>query len=742
MVNTIRIVLVVDIRNWAFDRIAQNIKSKLSDIFDIDIIYWEDFSTPSKFVLHINKLNPKGVHFFYREQLSLILAEADKTSKDFKEFCSRSITTHIPDYLFNDELSLLKRKQLFQFIDGYFTTNCDLYQIYQESILVPPPWGVIHDWIEVTPQERCNHPLDGKIRLIWIGNSKWGEYAGYVDYKGLNTIIRPAIAALKQKHENIEFICLDSAKTNTPHAEVLKKLSQSDIIIIASEREGTPLTLIEAMAHKCAVISTPVGIAPEILPIQQQEFLYDRLSSDLTEKLDKMLSDRSLIDKLGELNFIAWQENFGESSPLLEKWRSFLLEALERYKKEGSSKKLNLLPTRNKTARRYVVSAIRAGGRLIKRLGLVNTLNNISPKFGATYHRLIHGNSGISQFDYSLLDQVYSDKLARLKKEEPAIIYAPMWKGVAASTEAIFSQNSIQYPFTDLEYPELADHVYLEKMSERLAGCDPEVIIYSGGSQIHKVLARKVKAKNPQKRQYFMWHGSPAQWVNHGQVEFFQSWREEYDRGRISGFITLKSGLENTLEAIGIRSWYIYNPIPYIDDVMEAKCLNKESVNIGLFSAINSWYKNPFPQLLSVSDKKNFVLTTNLNEQDIAPVLPQGGVINYVHHMARQDFLNILKRQHINLYVTNTECSPMIALESWACLVPCIVGPAGDIYSSVDKELAAWLVEERVDDANAISQRIDKILDNYDVIVDLLKAKRNVQREKFIEDRKNMLSKL
>ena len=43
------VVFVVDIRNWAFDGVARNLKKKLSDNFKIDIIYWEDFSSPSNF---------------------------------------------------------------------------------------------------------------------------------------------------------------------------------------------------------------------------------------------------------------------------------------------------------------------------------------------------------------------------------------------------------------------------------------------------------------------------------------------------------------------------------------------------------------------------------------------------------------------------------------------------------------------------------------------------------------------
>lgn len=739
MKNPIRIVLVVDIRNWAFDRIARNIQRKISNTVDISIVYWEDFSSPAKFVTHIVGLNPDLVHFFFREQISLILETAVKTSKIFEAFCSRAITTHIPDYLFNDELDLLKRKTLFEFVDGYFTTNGDLYQIYNSSALVPAPWGVIHDWIELEPNGKSLRHADEAVKIIWSGNSIWGEYAGYVDYKGLETIIRPAINDLKRKYQNIDFICLDSAKVKTPHSEVLELISGSDILLIASEKEGTPLTLIEAMAHKCAVVCTPVGIASEILPASQHEFIFERSSMMLFDKLDKLLSDRPLIAELGEHNYAAWQKHFGEASPLLEKWHAFFADALSRYKKEGSAKKIKLAPAGSGVLRRYVVSVVRASGRIVSRLGLVRVLNKISPKFGATYHRLVHGNSEHTQIDYSLLDAIYADRLAKLSPLEPIVINAPMWKGVAASTAAIFQHFSIQYPFSDHEYPEVTDHVYLGRMIDQLAGCASEVIIYSGGSKIHQILARKVKEKNPNKRQYFMWHGSPAQWVDRGQYQLFQSWRHEYDQGIISGVITLKSGLENTLTEMGIKAWYINNPVPYINDSAGYNELNKDQVKVGIFSAISSWYKNPFPQILSVASKENFILTTNMNESDVKPLLSKKMNVQYVHHMARQDFLNILKKQNINLYVTNTECSPMIALESWACLVPCIVGPAGDVYSQVDEELASWLVEDRVDDADAISKRIDRVLNNYDRIVSLLEKKRAEQRKLFLKAREKLL---
>lgn len=742
MTKPIRIIFVVDIRNWAFDRIANNIKNKISNKFNIDIVYWEDFSSVNKFISYVNSLNADAIHFFFREQLSLIIQNSLKKSKAFEDFCSHAITTHIPDYLFNDELDLLNRRVLFEFIDGYFTINDDLYQIYNSSVIVPAPWGVIHDWIELAPKGRKARNVDDKVKIIWSGNSLWGEYAGYIDYKGLETIIRPAIDELKCKYPNVDFICLDSAKSKVSHTEVLELISDSDILLIASEKEGTPLTLIEAMAHKCAVVSTPVGIASEVLPIRQHEFIYQRSSTMLLDKLDKLLCNKPLIAELGELNYIAWQEHFGDSSPLIDKWHAFFTEALSNCKKRGRATKLNLVPAESGVGRRYIVSLVRAGGRLASRLGLVGKLNNISPKFGAIYHGLVHGNSSRMHIDYSLLDKNYTDRVEKLSPLEPVVIYAPMWKGVAASTAAIFQHYALQYPFTDHEYPEVVDHVYLDKIINLLAGCVSEVIIYSGGSKLHQILARKVKEKNPNKRQYFMWHGSPAQWVDHGQYQFFQSWRLDYDKGVISGIITLKKGLDITLMGMGIKAWYINNPIPHINDNAQGNIVDKNKIKIGVFSAISSWYKNPFPQILSVSSRGNVVLTTNLNEGDVKPLISEGVSVNYIHHMARQDFLKILKKQDVNLYVTNTECSPMIVLESWACLVPCIVGPAGDVYSGINEELADWLVEWRVDDADAISKRIDKVLNNYDRIVFLLKETRSEQRKIFLRAREKLLLEL
>ena len=59
-----KLIFVVDIRNWAFDRIARNLKKQLFAHYDAEILYREHFSSVASFVKHINDTNPDIVHFF------------------------------------------------------------------------------------------------------------------------------------------------------------------------------------------------------------------------------------------------------------------------------------------------------------------------------------------------------------------------------------------------------------------------------------------------------------------------------------------------------------------------------------------------------------------------------------------------------------------------------------------------------------------------------------------------------
>src|SRR4051812_45081546 len=114
------IFFIADVRNWAFDNIAQYLKSILSDIYNVQIIYSSDFNSPRKLLEGLDKFDKIDyIHFFYRGYLQSLL-EHIKTEKidniKLNKFLSAATTTSVPDHLFiNDQKDILDQLASFLF---------------------------------------------------------------------------------------------------------------------------------------------------------------------------------------------------------------------------------------------------------------------------------------------------------------------------------------------------------------------------------------------------------------------------------------------------------------------------------------------------------------------------------------------------------------------------------------------------------------------------------------------------
>lgn len=728
-----KLAFIVDIRGWAFDIIASHVKQQLSDDYEVSLYYWADYPIASHLLQKLQVDGIAHVHLFFREHLKVILDTVGARSKPAAYFNELVVTTHVPDYLYHSTIELIERKSLFDFVNGYFVTNADLRQIYDNQEFFTKPDGIIIDWpisqASIPDSEHEPPRAEEPVRIMWTGNSKWGEYAGYRDYKGLESIIRPAVERLKQENYPVELTVIDSAEQKRSREDVLATLAQQDILLVASLAEGTPLTLIEAMSLGVAVVSTPVGIASEVLPAEHMEHaVIERSADQFYTTLKSLVQSRERITAMKQANLRAFQKQFAADGPLKTQWLQFLEHAQMRTVPVATRQQS--YSVNRSRFRQFAVNTARTFVFFLKRAGLVKTIDHVFPKAAVLYNRLLHGNSGSffgaanHSSQYEIVQQVYQTTLRDRDPDRPLVIYAPMWKGVAASTESLFAQGCFRFPYFDDEYPEVAAHPQLDMALDTLLEDLPRQIIYSGGSVIHITMAGKIRERVPQIQQYFLWHGSPAQWIEPSQLEHFNLWHDLYNKGVIDGMISVKPDLDKMLNRLGVKSFGLINPIPDIRRQFTLPLTGRTDhsrAHIGVFSAVSSWYKNPFVQLLATLGEESWTLHTNVPRITFRELdFRQLSHLESYEPMPRPQFLALLASLDLNLYVTNTECSPMVVLESCSLGVPCIVGPAGDIFSGISDELADFLVEPYVDNPYAIYSRMKRVLVNRDQIQALL----------------------
>lgn len=90
---------------------------------------------------------------------------------------------------------------------------------------------------------------------------------------------------------------------NMHNNEIIKRMRESDIFLFTSDQnEGWGAVLNEAMSCKCAVVaSNAIGSVPYLINNGQNGLIFKNKSiPDLCAKVDKLINNRTLINKLGE----------------------------------------------------------------------------------------------------------------------------------------------------------------------------------------------------------------------------------------------------------------------------------------------------------------------------------------------------------------------------------------------------------------------------------------------------------
>lgn len=320
-----KIALVADVKDWAFDIAAHIIKNALDNQFKIDIYYSKEFDK-NLFVILEQLKDYDLIHFFWREILldfekQEFKDEVCKTYGDYSAYVSKivnKISTGIYDHLYED--NMIFNNTFTKYCKKYVVSSQELFDSYNNMNIFKKPTCIMGDSFEKerfyptnTDRFKFTNP---EFIIGWVGNSAWNskekdEFGNPIDFKGFNTILKPAVDELISEGLNIKLYCADKNLNPISNDKMNEYYSKIHLYICTSYAEGTPKPLLEAMGCGIPIITTDVGVAKQALGKLQQNYILGKrligindleIINNLKEKIKYLYNNRNVLLDLSKEN--------------------------------------------------------------------------------------------------------------------------------------------------------------------------------------------------------------------------------------------------------------------------------------------------------------------------------------------------------------------------------------------------------------------------------------------------------
>jgi glycosyltransferase involved in cell wall biosynthesis len=142
------------------------------------------------------------------------------------------------------------------------------------------PCGVDFDVFKPVPRSRAREqlglPVDRKL-VLFVGN--------YPERRKRFDIVQDAVARVRAEGPNVDLVLA----YKQPYEKVPLYMNACDVLVLPSEREGSPQVVKEAMACNLPVVSVDVGDVPEVLAGVEGCHVCQRDARDVAKKLALVL---------------------------------------------------------------------------------------------------------------------------------------------------------------------------------------------------------------------------------------------------------------------------------------------------------------------------------------------------------------------------------------------------------------------------------------------------------------------
>ena len=370
--------------------------------------------------------------------------------------------------------------------------------------------------------------------------------------------------------------------------------------------------------------------------------------------------------------------------------------------------KVNMLRKIGPTACEYFFATMR---RLKNNIGYKKyiTMQRFKSKFS------IKKDSGIEETLQAL------DNYLKLKEENKApeylIVHNPRWLGVTSATKELFENY--------LPMQEVFLNSNVDKIVSKIVELNPNQVIFSAFNYGWDKIATKIRQLAPQIKLKSFWHGS------HSQVIEEINWGTNlmvinlHKAGIIDVMGTCKASLVEFYKSQGYVTAFLKNTVRLTDDVKaeiaKVKREDNGKLKFGLYSASTDWRKNTFNQVMAASSFQNAELEVVPLKYELKKLAYYNEleIVGSESHLKREDLLVQMAKRDVVLYVTFSECAPMLPIEALEVGAICIMGHNHHYFQGT--RLHDLLVVEREDDLIDIENKIKYALEHKDEIFELYK---------------------
>lgn len=319
------------------------------------------------------------------------------------------------------------------------------------------------------------------------------------------------------------------------------------------------------------------------------------------------------------------------------------------------------------------------------------------------------------------------------QNEEYVAICHPEWIGVKNSTKYTFGNNTLEIreQYTKKESYMIANEII---------NAGKKMVIFNAFAMGWENIIASLKKIKPDIIIKLIIHGGNALLSEAYDWDVHNIMLNLYEKKQVDELCFVKKSLYEFYKAKGYNASFLMNDV-IIEN--KEKYIQKEKKNecikIGLYASGDRWVKNTYNQISAISLIENAKLDCIPINNKIS-TLCQRYKVNLTgeeKNIPKEEIYRRIAQNDINVYVTFTECAPLIPLESLELGTVCITGDNHHYFTGT--ELEKYLVVNKEDDIMEIYNKINYALENKDKILELYSEWKKIYTKEAKESITNIL---